>query len=359
MARDRPFLDLFYVAPTRIREAGETLTMVKLAHAALPAPVHAMGAAPPPDRLLHFALPAELRLDAESLEKPVFTASFCLTDSLGAHAYGCGLTVLDAADDGSVVLWGAVMLSSSAIVDVLHTLLLSLAAQRGPYGLGAFDRVERPISTTTHRLALTTRGTSLVFDATLMATSGVPSAFDRGVPSTRFRTFCASAAAEVRGSAAVLEFLQGHHLWSGVSLLPLCKALRWSGPELAHLLLCLLTDQRILLFSSSRELLYPASTALQGLVSPFKCQGVFIPFLPFKLLQEEEARTLLNECAQPFLIGCERALVDAVGTLSDELVVVDLDSGLIRRPKVQAPALEKKALLQMRCVRTLCARLQE
>ncbi|KAG8464889.1 hypothetical protein KFE25_010257 [Diacronema lutheri] len=325
-----PAFDLFYIRPMPIRRPGEAHVLVKLTHAELPPPEHATASGrAPPDRLLHFALPSAVRLDASALERPCSTVEFCLTDHAGARAFGCALTALDAADDGGVQLWGVVALSSSAIVEVFRTLLLSLYAQRAVHSLGEPDQP----------------------------------------PARSLGRFCARAAAEMACCAPVLSFVGGHHLWSGVSLQPLCKALQWSAPELAYLLLCVLTDARVLLVSERRELPYRATTALQALVSPLAVQGVFVPFLPATLLGADEAATLLNDCAQPYLIGCERCLAERAAPLSDGLVVVDLDApyapasagvaAQIRRPRGSPAALERSALMQMRSVRTLCLRLQE
>jgi hypothetical protein len=255
----RPFFDLYYVPPIQLRAKGEAHAAVTLDLSTIPPPVHANGpgATPAPGRLLNFALPSEVRLDADALERPCSSVDFCLTDHRGHRAYGSGLTVVEAADDGSVALWAVIALSSSAIVEVFRSLLLSLYAQRAAFGLGG------PGCT----------------------------------PSPSLGTFCERARAELQASAAILEHVQAHHLWVGVQLTPLCKALKWSVPELAYLLLCLLTDQRVLLHSAHRQLPFPCATGLQALAAPFRVQGIFIPYAT--CCPPSHARSCLRPCAQP------------------------------------------------------------
>ena len=100
-----------------------------------------------------------------------------------------------------------------------------------------------------------------------------------------------------------LHFINEHPLWSGVSFQPLLRALKWNASNIVLLMVSLLTDQRVLLHTTRRELLYPAAAALKSLIAPLRSAGIFIPFLPGSLLSQVEADTLVNEATQPYIIG--------------------------------------------------------
>lgn len=324
-----PF-DLYLVAslPLVPLEVGQnpngraSLPVAKVGAAVDPdarAPVGVAGSAgvpPPPKRLLSFALPSRVELSEDNVDRPC-TVSFCLTGAQGDRIYGCSMSVVQDSDGYS--LWCVVVLSCWPLVEVYKALLHSLFACRELFGLGSPDDV---------------------------VLGPLVSFVDR-------------AREQMIRVADELRFVNEHPLWCGVSLQPFFKALKWDAVDVSLLVLCLLTDQRVLLHSARRELLYPAAVALKSLIAPMQVAGVYIPYLPSVLLSAAETETLLNDTMQPYLIGCETALWASLPYQSSEIVIVDLDLGTVRQPEYLTGQLTFAALLQMRAVRDLCSNLQE
>ncbi|KAK4943634.1 hypothetical protein LTR66_014588 [Elasticomyces elasticus] len=94
-----------------------------------------------------------------------------------------------------------------------------------------------------------------------------------------------------------------------------------SIPNIVTLLEYTLSEARIILYSSHTAMLHLASAALTSLLYPLKWAGVFIPVLPYRLIQALEA-----PC--PYIVGVERRY-DPIEWPEDDFVLVDLDQNTI------------------------------
>jgi DENN (AEX-3) domain/Protein of unknown function, DUF547/uDENN domain/dDENN domain len=89
------------------------------------------------------------------------------------------------------------------------------------------------------------------------------------------------------------------------------------------LLASVLTEKKILFTSSSYSLLTYAAEAVQALIYPFVWPHVYVPILPFNLIEAVQAPT-------PFIMGLHRAHVQSVPeSCRSGLIVVDLDNNRI------------------------------
>lgn len=276
---------------------------------------------PPPPKLLSFAAPIKVPMHDDYQDKPR-TVPFCLQDSFGSRTYGCAMTVLQEVDGGGgdYVLWGVTMLSVWPLVDVFKCLLHSLFACRKMFGIG-------------------------------------PGVEGDGEPKDNFGLFVKRARAQLEMLSSELRYVVEHPLWCGTATLPLCRALRWDPEKLSFLILCLLFDQRVLLHSARRELLYPCVIALNSLIAPLKVAGIFIPYLPAGLMSEEEVDLLINEATQPSLIGAKSSLITRLPKLSQELISANLDQGTVRHPAMLAGRFQRDDLRKLWPVKRLCAQL--
>ncbi|KAJ9619539.1 hypothetical protein H2203_008317 [Taxawa tesnikishii (nom. ined.)] len=94
-----------------------------------------------------------------------------------------------------------------------------------------------------------------------------------------------------------------------------------SIPNIVTLFEYALAESRIILLSSHTAMLHLASAALASLLYPMKWASVFIPVLPYRLIQALEA-----PC--PYIIGVERRY-DQLELPDDDFVLVDLDQDVI------------------------------
>ena len=255
-------------------------------------------AAPP--RLGAFAMPSWI--DAEATDKPR-DVSFALTSSDGGRLFGTVLQLCEprkgfAAEQTSGTrceLSALVLLSTWPSYEIFKCLLHHVYSQREALW---------PVSPE---------------------------------PAARLSALLLEAQAALCGSRQELEWLTQHPLWLPTPLAPLFKALRWEPSEAAYLLLCLLTDQKVLLHSADASSLFCACEALKSLVTPLEYRAVYIPLLPASLMSLDEVGTLLTDCSTPYLIGCETALLAQLGTAAPAAllplsVVVDLDAGTVHHP---------------------------
>ena len=260
-------------------------------------------AAVAPPRLGAFAMPSWI--DAEAADKPR-DVSFALTSSDGGRLFGTVLQLCEprkgfAAEQGAATsstrceLSALVLLSSWPAYEIFKCLLHHVYSQREALWPVAPE------------------------------------------PAERLSALLLEAQVALCGSRQELEWLTQHPLWLPTPLAPLFKALRWEPSEAAYLLLCLLTDQKVLLHSTDVSSLFCACEALKALITPLEYRAVYIPLLPASLMSLDEVGTLLTDCSTPYLIGCETALLSKLGsaapaTLLPLSVVVDLDAGTVHHP---------------------------
>jgi hypothetical protein len=115
-------------------------------------------------------------------------------------------------------------------------------------------------------------------------------------------------------------------------------------PNIVMLFEYVLSESRIILYSSYTSMLHLASAAIVHLLYPFKWAGVFIPVLPSRLLQAVEA-----PC--PYIVGVEKRY-DNFEMPADDFVLVDLDEDVIEStgPPIYLPKQVRRkltALLQL------------
>ena len=105
-----------------------------------------------------------------------------------------------------------------------------------------------------------------------------------------------------------------------------------------------LAESRIILISSHTSMLHLVSRAIVELLYPFTWAGIFIPVLPYRLLQAIEA-----PC--PYIVGIEKRY-ENIEFPSEDFVVVDLDANAIEStaPPHSLPRQQRRkltSLLQM------------
>lgn len=122
-----------------------------------------------------------------------------------------------------------------------------------------------------------------------------------------------------------ITWMLHHPFWCPAGLQVLLEGTRHRPHQLCYLFAALLHEQKILIHSSHQHKLLPAVEGLLSLVFPLSYSGLLIPFLPSTLLPEPAM--LINEILSSFLIGCHSSLLARIGTISEEVVVLDLDSG--------------------------------
>ena len=155
-----------------------------------------------------------------------------------------------------------------------------------------------------------------------------------GSPPLRALTHvCRRSIVMLRKREQDLRWLVGNPFWLPAPLEPLFSRLSWSVPDVAYLLASCLTDHKVLLIGSDPTVLLPCAQALRALLAPLGFSSTYIPYLPATLLSPSDAHTLLCDSTSPFLVGTHVSLHQTIAadgqTLSDELVVADLDRGVV------------------------------
>lgn len=125
-------------------------------------------------------------------------------------------------------------------------------------------------------------------------------------------------------------FAHGLHLPHLRQLPAVLRALRWRPEALVSVLLGALTNRKVLVVSSDASLPAALIGCVTCLLFPLEYPGVVVPLLPASL--HPDPATLINENVAPFLIGVDAELAAAIAPFSDDLTVVDLDSGEVRSP---------------------------
>lgn len=98
---------------------------------------------------------------------------------------------------------------------------------------------------------------------------------------------------------------------------------------LTHLWAALVMEKRILLRASSYTALTVAAEGASGLIWPLRWIHVYIPVLPYSLVDYIEAPT-------PFLIGLHTS-VSLIGHFLDGLIIFDLDTGIVHHSETLLP----------------------
>lgn len=98
---------------------------------------------------------------------------------------------------------------------------------------------------------------------------------------------------------------------------------------LTHLWAALVMEKRILLRASSYTALTVAAEGASGLIWPLRWMHVYIPVLPYSLVDYIEAPT-------PFLIGLHSS-VSLIGHFLDGLIIFDLDTGIVHHSETLFP----------------------
>ncbi|KAI9829213.1 MAG: hypothetical protein M1826_005808 [Phylliscum demangeonii] len=112
-----------------------------------------------------------------------------------------------------------------------------------------------------------------------------------------------------------------------VDLYALFRAL--SIPNIVTLFECVLSESRIILWSSHTSMLHLVSRALCSLLYPLTWAGILIPILPARLIAALEA-----PC--PYIVGVEKRYGD-IEAPEDDCVLVDLDENTIEATCDVAP----------------------
>lgn len=132
--------------------------------------------------------------------------------------------------------------------------------------------------------------------------------------------------------APAVERLLSHglHLPHSQQLSPALRALRWNPEALACVLIGALTNRKVLVVSSDSALPPALIGCAISLLFPLEYPGVVVPLLPHSL--HPDPATLVNDNVAPFLIGVDAELAAEIEPYSDDLTVVNLDSGEVRCP---------------------------
>ena len=103
------------------------------------------------------------------------------------------------------------------------------------------------------------------------------------------------------------------------SFRPLFAAL--SVPNVLLVIGCLLQENKVALLSSQYALLTPVAEALVSLMFPFRWQGLYIPIIPYAMLD-------ILDSPVPFLLGLHRRYLEEVlpSRRPRGVVYVDLDT---------------------------------
>ncbi|KAI9664558.1 MAG: hypothetical protein M1821_006004 [Bathelium mastoideum] len=112
-------------------------------------------------------------------------------------------------------------------------------------------------------------------------------------------------------------------------------------PNIVTLFEYVLSESRIIFYSSHTSMLHLASAAITHLIYPFTWAGVFIPVLPARLLQAVEA-----PC--PYIVGVEKRY-DNIELPEDDFVLVDLDEDVIEStaPPMPLPKAQRRKLTSL------------
>lgn len=132
--------------------------------------------------------------------------------------------------------------------------------------------------------------------------------------------------------APAVERLLSHglHMPHERQLSAMLRALRWQPEALACVLIGALTNRKVLVVSSDASLPPALIGCAVSLLFPLEYPGVVVPLLPASL--HPDPATLINDNVAPFLIGVDAGLAAEIEPYSDDLTVVNLDSGEVRCP---------------------------
>ena len=124
------------------------------------------------------------------------------------------------------------------------------------------------------------------------------------------------AATALHQSRQELEWLSAHPLWLPTPLAPLFRGLRWEAVDVAYLLAAVLTDQKVILHSSSTDKLYCASCALRALITPLEYPAVYIPLLPPHLMELDSVPSAAPRAVSAVSSASADCVVGAVSAVS-------------------------------------------
>jgi hypothetical protein len=152
-------------------------------------------------------------------------------------------------------------------------------------------------------------------------------------PLDALTSVCREAVTLLRTREQDVRWMVGNPFWLPSPLEPLFSRLGYSAPDVAYLLAACLTDHKVLLVGSDPTVLLPCAQALRALLAPLGFSSLYIPYLPATLMPSSDAHTLLCDSTSPFLVGTHVSLHQTIAadgqTLSDELVLADLDRGVV------------------------------
>ncbi|KAJ1631839.1 hypothetical protein T492DRAFT_993355 [Pavlovales sp. CCMP2436] len=264
--------------------------------------------------LLHFCFPSDLCGPFPAEGEPAFVHTFSLTNEDGSRNHCCCLTTLQAERFG------------------LHGLLEGKTAAR-PLSIVIFSKWPLfAIHEAFLRQLWVTRNAHRWDTA---AGSPLHAALGGYV-----------RALEARAESADRVCANGLLVPHEAQLPAALRALRWQHEALAALLVGALTNQKMLVVSSDCALPPALIGTVVALLFPLEYPGVVVPLLPRSL--HPDPATLINDNVAPFLIGVDAELAGEIAPYADDLLVVDLDTGVVRWPSpdpfeawLRAPAAER------------------